>query len=228
MTITPVRPARRLASLPRAMRVFTGRPRLLVAAAAGIVAAFILPDMRLSTRLLGAYDVAVGLHIILVWSMMALSSHADLQRRADEEDVGAVFVLALTIAAATASFVAIGAELHGVKNVEEGKATTRLLLAGGTILLSWLFVHTMFALHYAHDYYAGEDDRRGLKFPGDQKPDYWDFLYFSFNLGAAAQTSDVKIEAPRTRRFVLAHTILSFLFNTTILALAINVGASLL
>jgi uncharacterized membrane protein len=85
----------------------------------------------------------------------------------------------------------------------------------------------MFGLHYAHDYYAGEDDRRGLKFPGDTAPDYWDFLYFSFNLGAAAQTSDVQIEAPRMRRFVLAHTIVSFLFNTGVLALAINVGASL-
>ena len=86
----------------------------------------------------------------------------------------------------------------------------------------------MFALHYAHDFYAGEEDRRGLAFPGEERPDYWDFLYFSFNLGAASQTSDVQIEARRMRRFVLAHTILSFLFNTTVLALAINVGASLL
>ncbi|NNM72394.1 DUF1345 domain-containing protein [Enterovirga sp. DB1703] len=175
-----------------------------------------------------AYDIGVGLHVMLVWSMMALSSHADLQRRADKEDVGAVIVLALTMIAAIASFVAIGVELHSVKDLQEGRAPPRLALAAGTILLSWLFVHTTFALHYAHDYYAGADDRQGLRFPGEHRPDYWDFLYFSFNLGAASQTSDVVIEAPRMRRFVLAHTILSFLFNTTILALAINVGASLL
>jgi uncharacterized membrane protein len=192
------------------------------------LAAFLLPEMRLPTRVLSAYDIAIGLHLVLVWSMMAVSSHADLQRRADQEDVGAVVVLALTVGAALASFVAIGAELHGVKDIQDGHSGSRLALAGGTILLSWLFVHTTFALHYAHDFYAGEDDRGGLKFPGESKPDYWDFLYFSFNLGAASQTSDVEVEASRTRRFVLAHTILSFLFNTTILALAINVGASLL
>ena len=135
----------------------------------------------------------------------------------------------MTIVAALASLAAIAVELHGIRDsggarIEGG----RLMLAGGTILASWIFVHTMFALHYAHDYYAGGDDRGGLKFPTDTPPDYWDFLYFSFTMGAASQTSDVTVVASRMRRFVLAHTILSFLFNTTVLALAINVGASLL
>lgn len=227
MTPPSQRPGRQHARLRRALRTFTGRPRLLAAIGVGILAGLLLPATRLSTRLLAAYDIAVLIHLLLVWSMMALSSHSDLQRRADKEDVGAIFVLALTMGAALASLVAIGAELHGVREHAAG-AAGRLGLAGGTILLSWLFVHTMFALHYAHDYYAGESDRGGLRFPGGGKPDYWDFLYFSFNLGAASQTSDVVVEASRMRRFVLAHTILSFLFNTTILALAINVGASLL
>jgi uncharacterized membrane protein len=160
--------------------------------------------------------------------MMARSDHDIIQRRADEEDAGAAAVLSLTIVAALASFVAIGAELHGLHEATGQKPVGRLALAAITILVSWLFVHTMFALHYAHDFYAGEQDRGGLKFPGERRPDYWDFLYFAFNLGAASQTSDVAIEAARTRRFVLAHTILSFLFNTTILAMAINVGAGLL
>ena len=100
-----------------------------------------------------------------------------------------------------------------------------------TILCSWLFVHTSFALHYAHEFYGeGRDDLiGGLRFPEpNYDPDYWDFLYFAANLGAAAQTSDVMVTGQRMRRLVLAHTILSFLFNTTILALAVNVGASLL
>jgi uncharacterized membrane protein len=228
MALQSARPTRSYARVRRMLRVFTGRPRLVIAAALGVAGYIALPDLRWSARLLCAYDMAVASHICLVWSMMAVSSHADLQRRADQEDVGAVIVLGLTIGAAAVSLVAIGAELHGVKELGGGRGTPRLLLAGATILLSWLFVHTMFAVHYAHDFYVGEDDRGGLKFPGDEKPGYWDFLYFAFNLGAASQTSDVAIEAPRTRRFVLAHTILSFLFNTTILALAINVGASLL
>lgn len=224
----PPRPTRVHARARRALRGATGRPRLLVSAALAFAAILLLPEARLSSRFLMAYDIGVVAHIVLVWTMMALSSHADLQRRADQEDVGAVVVLILTVAAAVVSLVAIGAELHRVQDQTDGSENGRIGLAAGTILLSWLFVHTIFALHYAHDYYAGETDREGLKFPGEDRPDYWDFMYFSFNLGAASQTSDVQVEAPRTRRFVLAHTILSFLFNTTVLALAINVGASLL
>jgi uncharacterized membrane protein len=184
-------------------------------------------NLRLLTRLLFAWDVAVVLYLGLVIAMMAASDNDAIQRRADKEDAGAAIVLILTMAAAIASFIAIGAELHGLK---DGKAMEgyRLALAGATILLSWTFVHTMFALHYSHDYYAGEEDRGGLKFPNDDAPDYWDFLYFAFTMGAASQTSDVSVTAKRMRRFVLAHTILSFLFNTTVLALGVNVGASLL
>ena len=216
-------------SIKHMLRLLAARPRLLVAAGLVALMAWILPDeLRVSTRLLCAWDVAIVVYLGLIITMMARSDHDDIQRRADEEDAGAAAVLVLTLAAAMASFVAIGAELHGVKEGGTGSEGYRLALAGATILLSWLFAHTMFALHYAHDYYAGEDDRGGLKFPGDDKPDYWDFVYFAFTMGAASQTSDVSITAKRMRRFVLAHTILSFLFNTTVLALGVNVGASLL
>ena len=214
--------------MSRALKVVAARPRLIAAAIVAGAVALLLPEMRAPTRFLLAWDCGIVLHLILIAIMMARSDHAGMQRRADEEDVGAVAVLVLMIVGSLASLVAIGAELRGLKEASGSAAMGRLALVGSTILFSWLFVHTMFALHYAHDYYAGEDDRRGLKFPGKHAPDYWDFMYFSFNLGAAAQTSDVAVEAPRLRRFVLAHTILSFLFNTTVLALAINVGASLL
>ncbi|HEY0572013.1 MAG TPA: DUF1345 domain-containing protein [Enterovirga sp.] len=211
------------------LRAVTARPRLLISAGLVLAVGLLLPgELRVSTRFLIAWDTGIVLYLVLICVMMARSDHDRMQRRADEEDAGAAAVLALTIAAAIASFVAIGAELHGADDAGGARSAGRLALTGTTILVSWLFVHVMFALHYAHDYYAGAKDRGGLKFPGDQKPDYWDFLYFSFNLGAAAQTSDVMIEAARMRRFVLVHTILSFLFNTTILAMAINVGAGLL
>lgn len=204
------------------------RPRLLGAGGAALVAFVLLSGLRLSTRFLVAYDLAVVLFLALGWTMMARSSYDDLQRRADEEDAGAVVVLVLSAMSAVASLVAIAAELNNLRDPGIMSEGVRIALAAGTILASWLFVHTIFALHYAHDFYFGDDDRGGLKFPGEDQPDYWDFMYFSFNLGAAAQTSDVMVEAPRMRRFVLAHTVLSFLFNTTILALAINVGASLI
>jgi uncharacterized membrane protein len=210
------------------IRILTARPRLLIAAAFGIAVGLVVPAHSLATRLLLGWDCGIGLHLVLVAFMMAQAGEEDLQRRAEREDAGAVLVLGFFALAALASLVAIGAELRNLKAEGGPMALGSGILVGATILLSWLFAHTLFGLHYAHDYYAGKDDRKGLKFPGKSAPDYWDFLYFSFNLGAAAQTSDVQVEARRMRRFVLAHTILSFLFNTAILALAINVGASLL
>lgn len=212
----------------RRLAVLAARPRLWVAVGIGLVVAALLPDMRIPTRLLLVWDVGAGIYLALVLGMMARATQASMQRRADRADAGAALVLAVSIAAALASLAAIGAELRGLKDVGGPPELGRLALAGVTILLSWLFVHVTFALHYAHDFYAGADDRRGVRFPGTCDPDYWDFLYFAFNIGAAGQTSDVVIEARRMRRFALVHTILSFLFNTTILALAINVGASLL
>jgi len=180
-----------------------------------------------TTRLVLAWDVATLLYLVLAWAMFARSTSDDLHRRASAEDEGAVAVLALTVAAAVASLVAIGAELAGMHGAG-GAAGVRIAIAVGTVLCSWFFLHTIFALHYAHVDYDSKARTWPLKFPGDGAPDYWDFVYFSFNLGAAAQTSDVVILSGRLRRVVLAHTILSFLFNTTVLALAVNVGAGLL
>lgn len=209
------------------LRALARRPRLLVAVAAGAVAGILLPAGP-TTRLLVGWDCGILVHLVLVAAMMARADEEDLQRRAAREDAGAPLVLAFFALAALASLGAIAVELRNLRAGGGALALGNGVLAGATILLSWLFAHTMFAIHYAHDYYAGELDRKGLRFPGRTPPDYWDFLYFSFNLGAAAQTSDVQVESPRMRRFVLAHTVVSFLFNTAVLALAINIGASLL
>ncbi|TDR89671.1 DUF1345 domain-containing protein [Enterovirga rhinocerotis] len=209
-------------------RALAARPRLLIAGAFGALLGILVPVEPLSTRLLIAWDGGILLHLVLLAIMMARATSADLQRRAEREDPGAALILALFLLASLASVVAIGAELYGSRQGGEQPGLGRLVLVVATILLSWLFAHAMFGLHYAHDYYAGHRDRKGLKFPGEKEPDYWDFMYFSFNLGAAAQTSDVQVESRRMRRVVLLHTIISFLFNTSILALAINVGAGML
>jgi uncharacterized membrane protein len=104
----------------------------------------------------------------------------------------------------------------------------RLELATVTIALSWAAVHTTFALHYAHDYYRG-DQPGGLQFPsGDQheNADYWDFVYFAFVIGMTAQVSDVGITDKTIRRTATAHGIISFVFNTALLALMVNIAAS--
>lgn len=205
------------------------RPRLLGAAIMACLVFAVLPDAwALNSRLLIAWDVGVACFLALAWIMAARSSPAKMQEQAALEDVTAVTFLVLTLAAAIISLAAIAAELIGIRNDRSDAQAFRLIIAAATILCSWFFVHTMYAIHYAHEYYGDAGERQGIVFPHREKPDYWDFVYFSFTLGAAAQTSDVVIVSKRMRRLALAHTILAFLFNTMILALAVNVGAGLL
>jgi uncharacterized membrane protein len=201
----------------------------MIAGATAILLFTVLPwDERLTSRILASWDAGILLYLGLAAAMMARSSVAKMQDRASAEDEGAIAVLILTLGAAVASLVAIAAELSGIHNALGREQAIRLGLAALTILCSWFFVNLMFAVHYAHDYYGDAGTRRGLVFPSEDRPDYFDFLYFSFTIGAAAQTSDVTIGSRRMRRLVLGHTVLAFLFNTTILALGINVGAGLL
>jgi len=155
-----------------------------------------------------------------------------MRRRAAIEDESAIAILILTAAAAVASLAAIGFEFANLSGVPAATRGLHLALVGVTLLCSWLLMHVTFALHYAHEFYDEDDCENGLIFPeaqrhGSFEPDYWDFLYFSVNLGAAAQTSDVMIVSRQMRRIVLGHSILSFLFNTTVLALGINMAASI-
>ncbi|KLK94162.1 membrane protein [Microvirga vignae] len=201
------------------------RPRFLGSTLLAILVYALLPEAwAANSRLLMAWDIGVVCYLALAWIMAAHSSTAKMQQRAAEEDETAVVFLILTLAAAVASLAAIAVELYGLHDTDN-EQVFRLAIAGVTILCSWFFVHTIYAIHYAHEYYGDRGERQGLAFPHKDKPDYWDFLYFSFNLGAAGQTSDVAIVSKRMRRLALAHTILAFLFNTTILALAVNVGA---
>ncbi|WP_114947001.1 DUF1345 domain-containing protein [Microvirga calopogonii] len=205
------------------------RPRLLGAALVVLLVFAVLPSSwEINSRLLVAWDLGVVVYLVLAGAMAAHSSTAMMQDRAAQEDEAAVVVLALTLAASIASLAAIAMELAGIRDGGTDGKGFHLAIAGITILCSWFFVHTIYAIHYAHEYYGDKGERQGLAFPHKDRPDYWDFLYFAFNLGAAAQTSDVVIVSKRMRRLALAHTILSFLFNTTILALAVNVGAGML
>jgi len=153
-----------------------------------------------------------------------------MRRRANQEDDGALAVLALTIVAAIASVAAIVVELIDVSGLPRHEVNLRLALAVVTIVLSWTFIHTAFALHYAHEFYD-EDPRPPhpcLTFPGTKQPDYIDFLYFAFVLGTTSQTSDVTITSRGIRRLALLHGVISFFFNTTLLAVAVNIAAGLI
>jgi uncharacterized membrane protein len=208
------------------------RPRLATATCLGLSAVFFLPrDISGATRALVAWDIGSGLYIVLAWTMMLRGTTVEVMRwRSRLQDDGAVAVLAITVAAAVASLAAIFLELVGVKDDPTSRRGLHLALAGVTILSSWVFVHTAFALHYAHEFYAERRAARDpcLQFPGGGSPDYLDFLYFSFVIGTTSQTADVSIASHAMRRLALLHGVVSFFFNATLLALVVNIAASLI
>jgi uncharacterized membrane protein len=237
LTLDPVeRPVKRRPILP--VRLFKARPRLLLCLAAGIFLGLLLPPTwRIVTRLLVSWNLSTLAYVILVISMMLGETSETIKRRAAAQDEGRFVVLSLAIVAATASIFAIVAQLATVKDAAGWTKYFHLSLAAGTIVSSWFFVHIMFALHYAHEYYDEWETgkaivkqlRGGLDFPGTpSKPDYSDFLYFSFVIGVASQTADVNITSKAMRAVALVHCVLSFFFNTTILALTINIAAGLI
>jgi uncharacterized membrane protein len=215
-------------------RYLRQRPRLLLSVLLGILAHLVLPtSIGEGTRLLAAFDLAAVAFLGAVWIMMARATTAEMRRRSQIEDEGRYVVLALSAATAVAILLAIALELHQIRDQPPAATGLRVTLAALTILLAWLFMNTIFALHYAHFFYGDSDapagaDDRGLAFPGRAEPDYWDFLYFSFVIGMTFQVSDVEIENHRLRRIVLAHGVLAFFFNVVVLALTINIIAGLL
>jgi uncharacterized membrane protein len=211
---------------PSLVRIVRARPRLFVSILFGAVVAAALPaSWRLATRLVVAWDVGVGLYLALVYHLMARSHVGHIRLRAKIEDEGRVAILVLTAAAALASLGAIIAELGGAAG--SARPPAHLILAILTIVMSWAFTHTIFALHYAHDFYLENGGRGGgLNFPGKEEPDYWDFVYFSFVIGMTSQVSDVAITCKSIRRTATAHGVISFVFNAALLALVVNIAAS--
>ena len=213
----------RLRRMSKPVRVVYTRPRTFISIAIGIVAFFLLPgSLRLATRLLLGWDSFIALYLVLVYIMMARCGLAHIRRNAVQQDDGRFLILLVTALGAFASIAAIVFELGGTQ-----RAAPQLVLATVTIALSWAAVHTAFALHYAHDYYRGKAG--GLQFPSgdrDEHADYWDFVYFSFVIGMTAQVSDVGITDKVIRRTATVHGIISFVFNTALVALMVNIAAS--
>jgi len=212
----------RLRKLSRPLRFLRVRIRLLAAAAIGLLTLLLLPrDLRWSTRTLIAWDVTAAIYLVTAFWVMAQASITHIRHHALVADDGRFAILFVTAAAALASFISIIAEI-GPTN----RGAIQIALAIATITLSWVMVHTSFALHYAHDYYRPKEG--GLKFPDENEPDYWDFVYFSFVVGMTAQVSDVAITDRTIRRTATAHGVVSFVFNTALLALMVNIAASAL
>ena len=208
------------------------RPRLFITMAAAVVVGWLLPTTLLPqalTRWLVAWNVGTVLYVALAAWMMWRSTLDHMQQRAQLQDDGQRLILLFVVVAALASVVAIAGELSLAKNMQGTQKALHVALAGITVFTSWAFIQVMFAIHYAHDYYAALRHHQppGLRFPDDDAPDYGDFFYFSAVIGTSGQTADVEFIAKPMRRIGALHCVLAFLFNTTVLALLINIGASL-
>ena len=174
--------------------------------------------------LLTGWNAGIVFYLVLVYWLIAHTHAGAIRAHAAREDEGRIAILVLTVRAALASLGAIVAEL----GTSQGATRTpgQLALATLTIVLSWFFIHTIFALHYAHEFYGSGGKTSGLDFPGNEEPDYWDFVYFSFVIGMTAQVSDVTIAARPIRHVVTGHSIVAFFFNAALLALMVNIAAS--
>lgn len=217
----------------RPLRHVRARPRLFIAAAFALAIAFFLPHSIAPhpvTRVLIAWNGATCLYVLLAAIMMVRSSEHHMRQRAQLQDDGRLAILVLVVVSGVASLAAIAGELAVVKDMHGLLKAGHIALAGLTVLSSWAFIQTMFALHYAHDYYSAlhRGLPAGLEFPHDDQPDYGDFFYFSAVVGTSGQTADVSFVSKSMRRIGTVHCVLAYLFNTVVLALLINIGASLL
>jgi uncharacterized membrane protein len=208
------------------MRVFqrlTVRPSLLtglgVAALSAAALAPFLGDARAGFM---AFDLGAVAYLARLAASLLGATPETLRRRAARLDEGKWTFFALTVGAAGMAFAAVVVDLAASRG-EPGQAA-RAMVAAATVLVSWTFVHAVFAHHYAHLWYL-EDG--GLAFPETPEPGLWDFLYFSFVIGMTFQVSDVQVTTPGLRRLVVLHGLLSFLYNTVILALSVNLAAAL-
>lgn len=214
----------------RIVRLLSNRPRIFIAAALGILVLVLAPwHLRPIQRPLLAWDVAMWAYLVMIWTRMVRASPEDVQRVAEREDEGARAVLAIITAAAIASLVAIVVELSSAKGLGTVQASINYALTGATMVGAWLLIPTVFTLEYARYYHQAGEGAASLKFPNEDEPlDYWDFMYFSFTIAVASQTSDVSVCSRRARRTALAQSILSFFFNAAVLGLCVNIAAGLL
>jgi len=188
----------------------------------------------LGTQLVGAWDVFAFIVLILAWFVLSTKDPYEVRRNASLQDASQTFLFTVVVSAATVSLFAVFILLGSSKNLSHGDFAAHVTLSVAAIVLSWLLVHTLFGLRYAHIYYIDahkferDEIEGGLVFPGDDNPDYLDFAYFSFVIGMTCQVSDVQVSSKTMRRLATVHGLISFMFNTAILAMFVNIVASLI
>lgn len=214
-----------LSKLRHRTRHVWNRPTLSFSAVVFLVVLFASTyQLPLVHSLLLSFDVAATSFLLTTAMMMVRATPSLMRHRASVQREGRWTVLAVSMMLALVILVALSLELRSAKT----GSLLQVSLAAATVMLSWGFLNTMFALHYAHDYYhAADTTAAGLDFPGAEKPDYWDFMYFAFVIGMTFQVSDVQISSRIMRRVALLHSLIAFFFNVVIIAITVNIVAGL-
>ena len=211
-------------------RIAHTRPHLTFAVVLGAIVLFLLPEQwRWVSRVLAAWDVTVWVYLFTMGWMMLRADQHDIKRAAcNQDEKGPVILITLSIAILL-SLAAIVSQLTALKDVAPGDRALHYGVLALTLTGSWFMIGVMFCSHYAHLYYIDERADPPLGFPDRHlKPNYWDFLYFSFTISVAVQTSDVSVHSRRMRKAVLGQSVLCFFYNLAILGLSINIAASLI
>jgi uncharacterized membrane protein len=210
-------------------KLLSDHPRLWISLTLGCVIIFFLPrHWSTLSRVLVCWNCGVALFLALIFIWMSRLTAVQICSRYIEEDESAPFILVGVIVAALLSLVAIVEPLATLKQTAGAERMGHFVLAALTLVNSWILVPTMFTIHYADMFYSASEASRPLRFPETPQPVFWDFAYFSFTIAAACQTADVSTMNAGVRKAVIAHTLISFLFNASILGFAINVTAGLI
>lgn len=218
---------------PRWLQALIFRPRFSLAITVGCLTYLLLPrawvDHEVTCAII-AWNVGAILYLALASKMMFWTSDERMKKRALKHDTGRFFVLGLVVLSAAVCMVGIVFELSLAKELHRSLKLEHIGLTVLTVITAWAFTQVMFALHYAHEYFylIAHGQEGGIDFPGDVPPNYADFLYFACVIGTSGQTADVSFTNPKIRRTGLVHCIFAFFFNTTLVALMINIASGLI
>ena len=208
------------------VRFVRARPLLMTSSVVFVVVCVVLTmaGVRLASALLLGFDCGALLFLSMLARMFTRANAAHMARQARCQDTGRRTTLWVAVAVSVVVMAALSTEMHAAKS----GGLQAMGMAAVSIVLSWLFMNTMYALHYAHGYYGDfGKQHEGLQFPGTQQPDYWDFVYFAFVIGMCFQVSDVQISSHTLRRTALLHSVVAFFFNVFIIAISVNIAAGL-
>jgi uncharacterized membrane protein len=211
-------------------RMIVRRPHLAMAVAFGTVVALLLPhSLAPTTRGLIAWNAGVWGYLVAMMRVVTTSDSNRVRALADKQDEKVPLVLFTLIVASIVSLSAIFLELGELSDAKGWERIGRYGLTVATLFGSWLLLGVLFCFHYAHRYYRCAPQPLPLRFPDESnQPDYWDFMYFSFTIAVAVQTSDVTVMTRGMRKVVLGHSVLNFFFNLVVLGLSINIAAGLI